>query len=80
MDIKSMFEGFELGGLRLPNRFVFPPIKTAYGTPAGAVTNKHLTYSISTMPVRPQILKPPEPALKPRLRLPVLHPNKMQSR
>ena len=42
--MKEMFEAFELGGLSLANRFVFPPIKTAYGTPDGHVTDRHLTY------------------------------------
>ncbi|MBW2363797.1 MAG: FAD-dependent oxidoreductase [Deltaproteobacteria bacterium] len=44
MKFQRMFEAFELGGLTLPNRFVFPPIKTAYGTPAGNVTDAHLAY------------------------------------
>ncbi len=28
-----MFDGYTLGNLNLANRFVFPPIKTAYGKP-----------------------------------------------
>ena len=44
MDFQDMFEPFDLGGLTLPNRFVFPPIKTAYGTPQGNVTDVHLRY------------------------------------
>jgi 2,4-dienoyl-CoA reductase-like NADH-dependent reductase (Old Yellow Enzyme family)/thioredoxin reductase len=30
--------------MTLANRFIFPPIKTAYGTPKGNVTDGHLTY------------------------------------
>jgi len=42
--MEKMFETFNLGGLNLANRFVFPPIKTAYGMPDGRVTDRHLTY------------------------------------
>ena len=42
--MQEMFEATTLGGLRLANRFVFPPIKTAYGTPQGQVTDRQLTY------------------------------------
>jgi 2,4-dienoyl-CoA reductase-like NADH-dependent reductase (Old Yellow Enzyme family)/thioredoxin reductase len=42
--MEKMFETFNLGGLTLANRFVFPPIKTAYGMPDGRVTDRHLTY------------------------------------
>jgi len=42
--MKELFEKFELGDLSLANRFIFPPIKTAYGTPKGNVTERHLTY------------------------------------
>ena len=42
--MKEMFQTFELGNLKLANRFVFPPIKTAYGTPKGDVTDRHLTF------------------------------------
>ncbi len=42
--MKEMFETFDLGGLVLANRFVFPPIKTAYGMPDGRVTERHLTF------------------------------------
>ena len=44
MSLSRMFEEMTLGGLNLANRFVFPPIKTALGTPAGKVTDDHLTY------------------------------------
>jgi 2,4-dienoyl-CoA reductase-like NADH-dependent reductase (Old Yellow Enzyme family)/thioredoxin reductase len=39
-----MFEPIHLGNLTLANRFVFPPLKTAYGTPGGDVTARHVTY------------------------------------
>ncbi|MBW1644110.1 MAG: FAD-dependent oxidoreductase [Deltaproteobacteria bacterium] len=39
-----MFSGFTLGNLQLNNRFVFPPIKTAYGNPKGVVTDRQLTF------------------------------------
>ncbi len=42
--MEKMFETFTLGSLTLANRFVFPPIKTAYGMPDGRVTDRHLTY------------------------------------
>jgi len=42
--MKRVYEKFNLGTLSLSNRFVFPPIKTAYGTPQGNVTDRHLTY------------------------------------
>lgn len=37
-------ESYELGSLSLRNRFVMAPVKTAYGTPEGRVTERHLTY------------------------------------
>jgi len=40
----KMFSGFTLGDLELINRFVFPPIKTAYGNPQGIVTDRQLTF------------------------------------
>ena len=39
-----MFKKFTLNGLELANRFVFPPIKTAYGTPQGTVTDRQLIF------------------------------------
>ena len=39
-----MFSWFTLGNLKLNNRFVFPPIKTAYGNPKGVVTDRQLTF------------------------------------
>lgn len=35
---------FVLGSLRLKNRFIMAPVKTAYGTLDGRVTERHLTY------------------------------------
>ena len=42
--MQRLFETMKLGTLTLANRFIFPPIKTAYGTPKGNVTDRHLTY------------------------------------
>ncbi|MBW1820854.1 MAG: FAD-dependent oxidoreductase [Deltaproteobacteria bacterium] len=39
-----MFSEFTLGNLKLINRFIFPPIKTAYGNPKGIVTDRQLTF------------------------------------
>jgi 2,4-dienoyl-CoA reductase-like NADH-dependent reductase (Old Yellow Enzyme family)/thioredoxin reductase len=39
-----MYNGFTLNNIKLANRFVFPPIKTAYGTSQGNVTDRHITY------------------------------------
>jgi 2,4-dienoyl-CoA reductase-like NADH-dependent reductase (Old Yellow Enzyme family)/thioredoxin reductase len=44
MNMESMFEPFKIGSLTLANRFVFPPIKTAFGTPQGVVTERHLGF------------------------------------
>ena len=40
--MQRLFETAALGNLTLVNRFVFPPIKTAFGTPKGHVTDRHL--------------------------------------
>ena len=42
--MQRMFGSMMIGNLTLANRFIFPPIKTAYGTPKGDVTERHLTY------------------------------------
>jgi 2,4-dienoyl-CoA reductase-like NADH-dependent reductase (Old Yellow Enzyme family)/NADPH-dependent 2,4-dienoyl-CoA reductase/sulfur reductase-like enzyme len=42
--MRNVFEKCTLSGLVVANRFVFPPIKTAYGTPNGIVTDRHLVY------------------------------------
>ena len=40
----TMFEGFTLGTLEMVNRFVFPPIKLAYGNPDGTVSDRQLVF------------------------------------
>jgi 2,4-dienoyl-CoA reductase-like NADH-dependent reductase (Old Yellow Enzyme family)/thioredoxin reductase len=42
--MERMFEGFRLGPVQLVNRFVFPPVKLAYGNPDGTVTNRQLEF------------------------------------
>jgi 2,4-dienoyl-CoA reductase-like NADH-dependent reductase (Old Yellow Enzyme family) len=42
--MKRMFEGINLNGVHLPNRFIFPPIKLSYGNPDGTVTDRQLTF------------------------------------
>ena len=42
--MQRLFEPMTLGTLNLANRFVFPPIKTANGTPKGDVTDGHLAF------------------------------------
>jgi 2,4-dienoyl-CoA reductase-like NADH-dependent reductase (Old Yellow Enzyme family)/thioredoxin reductase len=42
--MERMFNEFKLDGLKLTNRFVFPPIKTGYGSPAGSVTERQLIF------------------------------------
>ncbi|RLB83688.1 MAG: NADH:flavin oxidoreductase, partial [Deltaproteobacteria bacterium] len=42
--MERMFEKFDLNGLALPNRFVFPPIKLGYGSPDGRVTERQLLF------------------------------------
>ncbi len=42
--MERIFKGMTLGELDLPNRFIFPPIKLAYGNPKGMVTDRHLTF------------------------------------
>jgi 2,4-dienoyl-CoA reductase-like NADH-dependent reductase (Old Yellow Enzyme family)/thioredoxin reductase len=42
--METMFKGFMLGTLEMVNRFVFPPIKLAYGSPDGAVSNRQLVF------------------------------------
>jgi 2,4-dienoyl-CoA reductase-like NADH-dependent reductase (Old Yellow Enzyme family)/thioredoxin reductase len=44
MNVEHMLEPFKIGDLTLANRFVFPPIKTALGTPEGIVTDRHLIF------------------------------------
>ena len=42
--MNRMFDEFTLGDLKIANRFVFPPVKTAYGKPQGIVTERQLTF------------------------------------
>ncbi|MBW1802700.1 MAG: hypothetical protein JRJ85_18440, partial [Deltaproteobacteria bacterium] len=42
--MERMFEAFKMGNIELPNRFIFPPIKLAYGNPDGTVTERQLTF------------------------------------
>ncbi len=42
--MKQFFDSFSLGDLHLANRFIFPPIKTGYGSPDGKVTERQITY------------------------------------
>ncbi|AQV00035.2 MULTISPECIES: FAD-dependent oxidoreductase [Desulfococcus] len=42
--MRAMFKPMDLGTLTLANRFVFPPIKTACGTPEGKVTDRQITF------------------------------------
>jgi len=42
--MKALFEEFALGSAKLPNRFVFPPIKLGYGNPDGTVTDRQLMF------------------------------------
>jgi 2,4-dienoyl-CoA reductase-like NADH-dependent reductase (Old Yellow Enzyme family) len=42
--MEATFHPYRLGNLKLANRFVFPPIKTGYGMPAGVVTDRQLVY------------------------------------
>jgi 2,4-dienoyl-CoA reductase-like NADH-dependent reductase (Old Yellow Enzyme family)/thioredoxin reductase len=40
----KFFKEYTLGNLKLKNRFVFPPIKTAYGSPQGMVTDRQINF------------------------------------
>jgi 2,4-dienoyl-CoA reductase-like NADH-dependent reductase (Old Yellow Enzyme family) len=42
--MERMFETLTLGTLELANRFVFPPIKLAYGNPDGTVSDRQLLF------------------------------------
>jgi thioredoxin len=44
VSMDAVFQPYRLGNLLLTNRFVFPPIKTGYGMPAGVVTDRQLIY------------------------------------
>ena len=42
--MERMFKEINLGNLKLSNRFVFPPIKLAYGNPDGTVSERQLVF------------------------------------
>jgi len=42
--METLFKEFKLGTAELVNRFVFPPIKLAYGNPNGTVTERQLQF------------------------------------
>ena len=42
--MERMFREFTLDGLRLTNRFVFPPIKLGYGNPDGSISDRQLNF------------------------------------
>lgn len=42
--MEKLFKKMKLGRLELANRFVFPTVKTAYGTPQGLVTDRQLVF------------------------------------
>ncbi len=42
--MNRMFKQLTLGEMTLRNRFVFPPVKTAFGTPQGNVTNRQILF------------------------------------
>lgn len=42
--MNTYFEDYTLGDLRLKNRFVFPPVKTAYADPQGFVTDHQVEF------------------------------------
>jgi len=42
--METLFERFTLGNIEVANRFVFPPIKLAYGNPDGTVSDRQLEF------------------------------------
>ena len=42
--MERLFKKYKIDGLELANRFVFPPVKTGYGTPQGEVTERQLLF------------------------------------
>ncbi|MBW1682301.1 MAG: FAD-dependent oxidoreductase [Deltaproteobacteria bacterium] len=42
--MENMYRAYTLGSLTLDNRFVFPPIKLAYGNPDGTVSDRQLLF------------------------------------
>jgi 2,4-dienoyl-CoA reductase-like NADH-dependent reductase (Old Yellow Enzyme family)/thioredoxin reductase len=43
-EMQDLFKPFFLGPIKLANRFIFPPIKLAYGNPDGTVTDRQLLF------------------------------------
>ncbi len=58
--MSGLFDSISLGGLRLKNRFIMAPIKTAYCLPGGKVTERHINFydNISKGGVSLVILEP----------------------
>jgi 2,4-dienoyl-CoA reductase-like NADH-dependent reductase (Old Yellow Enzyme family)/thioredoxin reductase len=44
LSMERMFEEFKVGTAKLVNRFMFPPIKLAYGNPDGTVTERQIQF------------------------------------
>ncbi len=42
--MQRMFHPYKIGNLELVNRFVFPPVKTGYGSPQGETTPRQLEF------------------------------------
>jgi len=42
--MERMFQPYRLGNIELPNRFVFPPIKTGYGDLGGSITERQIDF------------------------------------
>jgi len=42
--MKPLFNEYGLGQLKLKNRFIFPPVKTAYGSPDGSVSERQILF------------------------------------
>ncbi len=42
--MEKLFKEYTLGHLKLENRFVFPLIKTAFGSPQGKVTDRQIGF------------------------------------
>ena len=42
--MQRMLHHYKIGGLELANRFVFPPVKTGYGSPQGEATPRQLEF------------------------------------
>jgi len=42
--MEDLFKPISLGPIKLTNRFIFPPVKLAYGNPNGTVTDRQLAF------------------------------------